>query len=135
MHRLIDLFPFPFSGNYNYSISLHVVYVVCIHPHVLCHLGLIFVLANAFSFFTQKQFQAHERETGYMFRESVISFNPFKTDENTEANNCPKQQVRSDISASGCVSSFNYCTHCHSSQGFTSYHTFLLKIINLSKDK
>lgn len=61
------------------------VYVVYIRPHVLCHLGLIFILANAFSFFTQKQFQAHERESGYMFRESVISFNPFKTDENTEA--------------------------------------------------
>lgn len=42
------------------------VYVVYIRPHVLCHLGLIFILANAFSFFTQKQFQAHERESGYM---------------------------------------------------------------------
>lgn len=42
----------------------------------LCHLGLIFVLTDAFSFFTEKQFQAHGTERGDMFRNQSSHLTP-----------------------------------------------------------
>lgn len=54
-------------------------------------------------FFTWKQFQAHGREEWYVGK-SAISVNPLETDENTEAQSCPKRQAGAGISASDYVS-------------------------------
>ena len=54
-----------------------------IYTLVLYHLGLIFSKTDTFSFFTQKQVQAHGREEWYV-QKSVTSLNPFEIDENIE---------------------------------------------------
>lgn len=134
MHRLTDLFSFPCSRN-NYLISPHVVYVVYIHHHVFMSFSVNFRINWCIQFFYWKTISDPWNRKGWYVQKSVISLNPFKTNENTEDHSCSKWQVRTEISAADYVSSFNYCSHCPSSQGFTSNQTFLLKIINLSKDK